>query len=132
MAYDVKHGKLKSRKIYAHELVLKTATGMAEEIFEVIMSDNTAYREFKDECERSGFSRDEIRAKFVEMMIPGLLQPARATLATMLADPANAYCHDQIADALIKDWPLHVGRTRDNRRKRLTVHEDDSITETRH
>ena len=132
MAYSVTNGKVKARKVYAHEMVLKTAKGMAEELFELVMSDNTAYREFKDECEASGLERSAIRAKFVEMMIPGLLGEARATLARILADPSNAHLHESIDDALVKDWPLHLGRIADQRRKRLTIHEDDSITETRH
>jgi hypothetical protein len=132
MSLERKMQRAKPKTLYAHKQVAATARGMAEELFELVMSQNELYREFKDECASSGLPPAAIRAKFVEMMIPRLLEPARATMAAMLRDPAHAALHESISDALIKDWPLHVGRTKDQRRARLTVNEDGSVKETRH
>jgi hypothetical protein len=132
MSLERKMQRAKTKTLYAHEQIVSTARGMAEELFELVMSQNELYKEFKEECASSGLPPAVIREKFVEMMIPRLLEPARATLAAMLANPAHRHLHESISDALIKDWPLHLGRVRDQRRARLTVNEDGSVKETRH
>lgn len=133
MSLERKMQRGKVRKIYAHELVASTARGMAEELFEsMLSSDNEMFAEFKRESAESGIEPEAIRAAFVEMMLPKLLGQARATLATMLGQRQFAHCHEQIYEALLRDAVFLPARNDDGKRDRLHVADDGSVTKTRH
>ena len=119
------------RTIYAHEQVLDTARGMAHEVYADIMSaDNELYADWKSQCD--DLTPEKCEELFVELLVPHLLEPARATLAAMLRSPMYEHLHESIYDALIKDNVLRAGRIAPKGRARLTVNEDDSVKVTRH
>jgi hypothetical protein len=98
-----------TRRVYAHEQVLSLATEMAHEVYDEIMSsDNELYSDWKALC--PDLTPEKCEALFVEQLIPHLLEPARATLARMLAMPQYEHLHESIYDALCKDNILRQGR----------------------
>ena len=88
----------------AHRLVAKTAKGLAESLYEDVMHDNTLYALWKAICPE--LTPKLLRAQFVKMLIPHLLDTAVATLAGMLRGNYPEHLKDEIADALIKDAAL--------------------------
>lgn len=120
------------RTIYAHEQVVDTAKGLARQAYEDLMkSDNELYADWKNMCpELTPALCEEM---FVELMYPCMLEPARAILARMLANPAYSTLHESIYDALVKDNVLRAGRNADPRRARLDINtETGEVKETRH
>jgi hypothetical protein len=119
--------------IYAHFLIVKTAQDMAHELYSDIMSgDNALYADWKRQCE--DLTPELAEEMFVQMMYPKLLEPARATLATMLGQAHYAHLHEAIYDALTKDYALRHGRRADRRRARLEIEDGQvtKVTRTRH
>jgi hypothetical protein len=84
------------KNITAHELVAATAVGLAEEIYqEVMSSSNLAFKQ--------SISRED----FVKKAAPELLKPARNLLGSQLNDPLLPdSLKEQIAQALILDNSL--------------------------
>lgn len=89
----------------AHIMVAKVAQGIAEELYEVCMSNNDLYAYWKAMCPE--LEKPLLQKRFVELMVPHLLDAAVATLAKMLTGAASDVLKDQIADALIKDKALN-------------------------
>ena len=119
------------RKLYAHKLVVKTARDMAHALYEEIMSkNNNLYNDWKSQCE--DLTPEKSEELFCEMMYPKLLEPARATLASMLRQAANEHLHQTLYEALCQDYILRQGRVAPQGRARLHVSEDGSVRTTRH
>jgi len=111
------------RTIYAHEQVASVAREMAHEVYADLMkSDNELYRDWKKQC--PDLTPELCEELFVELMIPRLLEPARATLAKMLANPSFQHLHESIYDALVRDNVLRAGRNAPRGRQRITVNDD--------
>lgn len=91
-------------QVNAHKLVAKTAKEMAEELYEQVMSNNALYAHWKGICPE--LNPNILRIKFIRLMIPNLLDAARATLAKLLTGTMDERLKDQISDALIKDAAL--------------------------
>ena len=115
------------RKFAAHKLVVATARSLAHEAYADLMGgSNELYADWKSQCEDLTPARAE--ALFVELMYPKLIEAARHTLAKMLAEPTLAHLHEDIYDALQKDYILRHGRTRDDSRKLVEVAKDGSVS----
>jgi hypothetical protein len=116
----IARGTGRSKRIYAHEQVLDLAREMAHEVYAEIMErDNELYADWKKMCPELSPARCE--DLFVELAIAQLLDPARAILASMLANPHFTHLHESIYDALIKDNILRQGRARDRSRPRFML-----------
>ena len=121
---------MKKKKIHAHEQVVKVAISMAHELYaEVMRQDNTLYAEWKATC--SELTPEVAERMFVQLMFPKLLEPARATLAKMLANPAHAALHESIYDSIILDNAVRAGRLRDESRQMLSVDEEGKVKTSR-
>jgi len=117
------------RKLAAHELVLKTARDMANELFDEVMSgSNDMYSGWKEAQERTGKSAVEMREMFVTLLAPKLLEPARAILAHMLGDPAFAHLHESIYTSILLDNAVRASRLTPAGRPRLDVAPDGKVT----
>jgi hypothetical protein len=119
------------RTIYAHEQVVSVARGLAHEVYADIMgADNELYADWKKQCE--DLTPEKCEELFVELLVPRLLEPARAMLARMLALPEFAPLHESIYDALCRDNVLRQGRAAPQGRPRLDIGEDGNVKVTRH
>ena len=117
------------RKVTAHELVLKTARDMANELFDEVMSGNNAmYSGWKEAQERCGKTSAQMRALFVDLVCPKLLEPARAILAHMLGDPAFAHLHEAIYTSILLDNTVRASRLTPAGRPRLDIARDGKVT----
>ena len=117
------------RKLAAHELVLKTARDMANELFDEVMSgSNDMYSGWKEAQERTGKSAVEMREMFVTLLAPKLLEPARAILAHMLGDPAFAHLHESIYTSILLDNAVRASRLTPAGRPRLEIARDGKVT----
>lgn len=104
--------------IHAHKLVASVAEGIAAELFEDLMSDNKTYARFKElaeefsnfKLEAAKFPRQALRAKFIALAAPRLLEDARTTLAQMLRQTHDESLKETIAEALILDNELRGHR----------------------
>jgi hypothetical protein len=115
------------RTLYAHELVVKTAREMAEQLYEEVMSgSNEMYSGWKEQWPE--LDEAERQRRFVELLYPKLLEPARAILAHMLGDPQYAHLHESIYDSILKDKALQVGRAAPRGRPHLTLDEEGNVT----
>src|SRR5689334_6383949 len=93
------------RTIYAHEQVAEVALAMAHEVYADLMaSDNELYADWKRQCD--DLTPEKCEELFCALLCPRLLEPARATLATMLGRKEYEHLHEGIYDALIKDNAL--------------------------
>lgn len=94
---------------HAHRLVVETARGMAEALYEKLMSDNDLYSKWRDG--NPGVGARRLQARFIDRNYPKLIEGARTILAGMLGnpllDPAQA---ESIYDALVLDATLRRGR----------------------
>lgn len=116
------------RTIYAHEQVLAVAKEMAHEVYSDLMSaDNELYSDWKKQC--PDLTPEKCEELFCELLIPRLLEPARATLAQMLGNAAYEHLHESIYDALCKDNILRQGRIAPRGRGHVVIGDEN---ETRH
>jgi hypothetical protein len=116
------------RTIYAHEQVLSVAKAMAHEVYSDLMSaDNELYSDWKKQC--LDLTPEKCEELFCELLIPRLLEPARATLGAMLGKKEYEHLHESIYDALRKDNILRQGRIAPRGRGRVVI---DAENETRH
>ena len=117
------------RKLTAHELVLKTARDMANELFDEVMSGNNAmYSGWKEAQEKCGKTSAQMREIFVDLVCPKLLEPARAILAHMLGDRSFAHLHEAIYTSIVLDNTVRASRVAPQGRPRLTVAPDGKVT----
>ena len=96
-------------KSVAHRMVAETAKGMAGELYETMMRDNVWYAVWKRQ--NPGASVKALESRFIAKNTRQLLPTARATLASMLADPSIPdLMKREIYDALVLDRSLIIGR----------------------
>ena len=98
------------RRIVAHKLIAETAREMAAELFEHAMVHNERFRAWREASDN--LPTEAIRRRYVEMAYPKLIEQARATLAALLAQPIDESLKKTIADALVLDNALQIGRQR--------------------
>ena len=96
------------RQFQAHKLVVKVAREMAHELYDCVMQDNELYKYWKSQCE--DLTPKIAESLFVQLMYPKLIEEARATLARCLANPMLTHLHEDIYDALTKDYILRAQR----------------------
>lgn len=102
-------GKPNEKVRYAHGLVASTASAIARDMYERIMSkSNHLYAYWKAACPE--LTPQELEERFVAQMTPKLLEQARATLAKMLALPGNDDLKQPILEALIADNQVRILR----------------------
>ena len=117
------------RKLAAHELVLKTARDMANELFDEVMSgSNDMYSGWKEAQERCGKTSAQMREMFVTLLAPKLLEPARAILAHMLGDKAYEHLHESIYTSILLDNAVRASRLTPAGRPRLDIARDGKVT----
>lgn len=107
-------------KIHADRMVAELAVAMANEAWESAMStDNELYTAIR----RKHAERDleYCRKRFVRVLAPKLVAPARATLAKMLGTTCDPVLKNKIYDALLRDAAFTLGRNRADRR-RVSAH----------
>jgi hypothetical protein len=123
----LERGNRASRKVYAHKQVLEVALEMSHEVYaEIMQRDNELYAEWLKMCpDLTPTLAEEL---FVELLLPKMLEPARATLAKMLGMAQYKSLHEGIYNALIQDNILRQGRTAPTQRGRVIVHPEDSLT----
>ena len=118
-----------SRNVSAHKLVLKTAQDMAFELYEEVMSgSNEMYKGWKELVDDGKLTSKQAERMFVALVAPKLLEPARAILAHMLANPSFAHLHEAIYDSILKDNILRVGRTAPQGRTKLSADSEGNLT----
>lgn len=115
------------RKLHAHEQVVKVARDMAFALYEEAMSgDNELYANWKNNWPDDA---PEVRQrKFVELVYPKLLEPARAILAHMLGNPRYAHLHESIYDSIVKDNAVRAGRVAPSGRPLLQLDSEGAVT----
>jgi hypothetical protein len=94
----------------AHRLVAETAVEMANELFEVYAADNGIYRAMK---EKGLTTEAKARKAFVTRVAPRLLEDARQSLVSCLAEPddrVTPHMKQEIYEALIADNDLRANR----------------------
>lgn len=100
-------------RVHAHKLVYETAQEMARALYGDLMRNNVAYAGWKKACESFGDDISNplvLERRFLEEVVPHLIEQARATLAEMLGQPINEGLKKSIYDALLKDAPFRAGR----------------------
>ena len=117
------------RKLTAHELVLRTARDMANELFDEVMSGNNAmYSGWKEAQEKCGKTSAQMREIFVTLLAPKLLEPARAILAHMLGNPSFAHLHEAIYTSIVLDNAVRASRVAPAGRPQLDIAPDGKVT----
>ena len=117
------------RKLTAHELVVRTARDMANELFDEVMSgSNDMYSGWKEAQERCGKTSAQMREMFVTLLAPKLLEPARAILAHMLGDRSFAHLHEAIYTSIVLDNTVRAARLAPTGRPRLDIAPDGKVT----
>ena len=106
----LRRGIAKGQRVLAHELVAKTAEGLAFAVYEELMKDNVWWAAWQ--AAHPGLEGEDLQRAFVRRTAPGMTRQARATLAKMLSDPQYEPLHASISEALILDNEF----TRDSRR----------------
>jgi len=114
------------RTFHAHRQVVHTAKQMAHELYaELMAGDNSLYADWKAQCE--DLTPEKAEELFVQLLYPKLIEPARATLARLLANPTLTHLHEGIYTALQEDYLLKAGRTADGARRVLDVAGDGTV-----
>lgn len=85
--------------VHAHQLIAKTAKGLAEEFYERMCSGSDHF-----------YSQNPDMKPWVKAAWPLFLDESRATLARLLTTQINDDLKETIRDALIKDASLIRGR----------------------
>ena len=115
------------KQFQAHKLVVKVAREMAHELYDCVMQDDELYASWKSQCEELTPKISE--RLFVQLMYPKLIEAARTTLAKMLANPMLTHLHEDIYDALTKDYILRAQRmAQDAPRAFLEVSKHGEVT----
>ncbi len=114
------------KKVHAHELVVKTARDMAFALYEEAMSgDNELYANWKNQWPDD--KPEERQRKFVELLYPKLLEPARAILAHMLSDRRHEHLHETIYHSILLDNAVRAGRVAPRGRPRLDLDSEGNV-----
>lgn len=95
---------------HCHPLIRATAIEMAGELYDLMMKNNQQWAEWQRLHPELEGNLAQLEIRFLELKWPELLEDARATLAGMLAGPANEELKMTIHDALVKDNPLRLAR----------------------
>lgn len=93
---------------HCHKLVAKTAREAAGELYDLLMSNDKMFTEWKRQ--NPGCSSKQLESRFIEKNWGRCLQIARATLAMLLNGPLEECLKDQIVEALCLDTTLRRGR----------------------
>jgi hypothetical protein len=93
-----------------HSLIRSTAIEMAGKVYDEIMRDDALYKEWKTAY--PALDRQIVETRFIEMMWPWLIEPARATLTSMLHEKEESPLRNEIARALIDDNQFRAARAR--------------------
>lgn len=118
------------RQFQAHKLIVKTAKEMARELYACVMTDNDVYAYWKSQCEE--LTPKIAEGLFVQLIYPKLVEAARHTLVQMLTQPMLSHLHEDIYDALTKDYILRAGRMAQQApRTLLEVSQDGEVTARR-
>lgn len=91
-----------------HWLVWQTAQKLAGALYEAMMKDNQRFAAWKLACGKT--KPAELEAAFIALSAPKLIEQARATLAKSLRSSLDDSLKDTIADALIQDNLIRIGR----------------------
>ncbi len=97
-----------TQQIHAHKQVYETATEMAHELYDKLMSDNAlaeAWRRQNPEC-----TPKQLENRFVAKHRAKCIPAARATLAAMLTGPYDDAFKSRVHEALVLDMTLKRGR----------------------
>jgi len=92
----------------AHKLVAKVAKEMAGVLYDQLMRNDVNFVEWKA-CNPEADAK-ALEARFITLAYPQLLEQSRVTLAKLLTTPMDDYSKETIADALIQDNLLRIGR----------------------
>lgn len=87
-----------------HKMLKSVAQGMAHEVYEELMRDNTRYAEWKALC--PDLTPELSESMFVAQMWPHMVEQARLSLTHMLTTNIAESVKESISDALIKDNSL--------------------------
>jgi hypothetical protein len=117
--------------VAAHKLVLETAQKMAGELYDEVMSGNAMYAGWKEMTIKKGLTAEQSQRLFVALIAPKLLEPARAILASVLADPSKEHLHETIYDSMLLDNAIRASRLRPNGRPKLSLPTEDEISAMR-
>lgn len=98
-----------TRKKLCHELIAATAKELAGVLYEELMKDNFAFKDWQQM--NPDVTPVNLQARFIAKTWPKLIEQARATLAKMLGTPIADDLKDLISDALILDNTL-LGRAK--------------------
>lgn len=106
--------RAKGKTIHAHPLVLSTAQGIAQGMFEEFITRGSRGNVLFENMKRANPGLDSVglQEKFVRRMAPLLLGEARTTLAQLLGQTTQKDLQERIHDALIRDNSLRRGRVR--------------------
>ena len=99
----------KKKVAHCHWRIKDVAVGMAEALYETLMSSDEIRKQWKEKHPGAS-ERDLIRA-FVNKYWPQHIPAARATLATVLSGPYDDALKAQIHECLILDNTLRRGRS---------------------
>ena len=98
------------RQLHAHKMVVALALEMTMTTYENIMSNNDVREAWK--ARHPGKGEKGLQAAFAKTYLFQHIDPARSTLAGMLALPYDDDCKRQIHEALVLDNTLIRGRGR--------------------
>lgn len=100
--------KRRQKIAHCHFLIKETAESIAHEAYAALMSNNSWYAKLKElypQC-----NSQQLEDGWVAMHWGAFIDPARATLAGLLATPIDEGLKETIFDALCKDATLVRGR----------------------
>lgn len=95
-------------QVHAHKRIAETANALCNELYDIVMSNNQVYAEWRRQ--HPGASEKGLRMAFLKANINRCVEPARATLAGMLALPYDEELKIEIHEALVLDSELKAGR----------------------
>ena len=98
------------RKLHAHKMVVALALEMTMTSYENIMANNSVREEWKRR--HPGKGEKGLQSAFAKKYLFQHVEPARAVLAGMLAQPYDDDCKAMIHEALVLDATLRRGRGR--------------------
>ena len=118
--------------VAAHKLVLEVAQKMAGELYDEVMTgDNELYKGWKELTDSGKLSPEKAQRMFVALIAPKLLEPARAILASLLADRTKEHLHATIYDSMLLDNAIRASRLRSSGKSKYSLLAEDEIRETR-
>lgn len=95
---------------HCHVAVAKVAKEIAENLYEVVMSNNEVRARWK--LQNPDCTEKQLIKRFVDKNWGKCLEPARATLVGLLNGPLPDHLKEEVVDILYKDSTLMRGRER--------------------